>query len=147
MKNLLKVLGPILGMTFWVVLGLWYFEDSDIGSAENSPKKKLWISIYAKTDKADDHNKYLYSNYTASQKYLARKNAKTFYQNTLNSEGSNNDFYCKEVTLFSEGCYVRYRIGTGYASDVANTLNEADVNAKKACQSLASNSEYSCLTA
>jgi len=76
---------------------------------------------------------------------LAQKNAKIFCQNALSSEGSVNDFYCKEVTLFSEGCYVRCQIGTGYASDIADTLNEADNNAKNACNSLVKSSKYSCL--
>lgn len=41
MGNLLKILGPILGITFWMIIAIWYFEYLDVSSTENNLQKRF----------------------------------------------------------------------------------------------------------
>lgn len=160
-----KILQVIAGVAFWAVVIDWVFLDGyynpfidlkdkpaaeseqnpQSGSAERAKQtaqhSRTGISIFASTEEPG-RAQQLHFSYNMPREAAIASAAKKCNDHIASSR---DDFVCEELSFFSSGCFVRYRLGDGHSSSFGATQAEAAGKAEQNCRTSDPSSSFSCV--
>lgn len=165
--DILKTIGKVIvGVIFWgYILALMFVEDTynpfatdkdtlaaveaEVPAvAENRQSRPppsaapVGISIFTSTDAADRASQQLHFSGVLPEGEAKQAAARRCQEQVSHTGG---DLQCSEVTFFTTGCFVRYRVGNGQYAAFGATQVEAGAEAERKCQVGRGDSRSSCV--